>query len=855
MTNSKDDHARITFAEPVRLVIWDLDDTFWDGTLTEGGIRYRPANHEIVLELARRGIMSSICSKNDHSTVEQVLREKGLWDYFIFPSINWEPKGRRVKATVDAIQLRAASVLFIDDNKVNLEEARFICPDLQLATPSILTDLLVMPELQGKADPDLSRLKQYKVLEQRHSALADIGGDNLAFLRNSKVRVHIEHDVERHLDRAIELINRTNQLNFTKNRLPEDSDAARLDLTKLLRRNTSHAAIISVKDRFGDHGQVGLFVCDRILGVVHFCFSCRILGLHVERWLYNYLGRPRLDVKGDVLSDIFAWDPAIDWISASAADGENDDEETEYQGGGFRYPSVFARGGCDIASLTHYFSPIAKSVSQESNFQRSGLSIRIDHSLVLLHSLEGVTPPMLGSLQRLGYTEEDFQTRLLGSSTGIKILSFWADASVPIYRHKTLGFLIPFWLIGAQARNLVADTSLDPVIATTPEACAALAALRNEYDFVGVCTQEQMLKSYFSIIGRLPDPSRTVVLLANELGSVEQNGVRPRHAGHVAYNCAMQEVAKRFRGLHLIDVMDYITEPADQHDLNHFSRMVYQKIASGIVSATQKWMISRGVRQGARGVSVAQRSVRGVEAKTSYRPREKHSQSQAESRVTPQQITVMQNDVRQTLKALQGHIRTYSIATGQSGAFLFDQPAEPPRQDLLGGAQLLTNRYELLRRLPKGGLAAEIGTLKGAFAQEILKTVQPEELHIFDITFDRLSPAAKSAFTAHGKVTLHEGKSWEQLKLMPDRYFDWVYIDGDHSLAGVELDAVEAMRVVKPNGLIVFNDYMMWSPINMQPYGVQSVVNRLVNRFGLQVIYVALESRGYNDIAVRLPSL
>ena len=28
--------------ESVRLVIWDLDDTFWQGTLTEGGVAYSP---------------------------------------------------------------------------------------------------------------------------------------------------------------------------------------------------------------------------------------------------------------------------------------------------------------------------------------------------------------------------------------------------------------------------------------------------------------------------------------------------------------------------------------------------------------------------------------------------------------------------------------------------------------------------------------------------------------------------------------------------------------------------------------------------------------------------------------------
>ena len=45
-------------AENVRLVIWDLDETFWKGTLSEGGIEeYVQANHDLVVALARRGIV------------------------------------------------------------------------------------------------------------------------------------------------------------------------------------------------------------------------------------------------------------------------------------------------------------------------------------------------------------------------------------------------------------------------------------------------------------------------------------------------------------------------------------------------------------------------------------------------------------------------------------------------------------------------------------------------------------------------------------------------------------------------------------------------------------------------------
>jgi hypothetical protein len=75
---------RLRAFEAVRVVVWDLDDTFWHGTLSEGGIgEYVREHHNTVIELARRGILSSICSKNDFVAVEQVLRQEGLWIFRI----------------------------------------------------------------------------------------------------------------------------------------------------------------------------------------------------------------------------------------------------------------------------------------------------------------------------------------------------------------------------------------------------------------------------------------------------------------------------------------------------------------------------------------------------------------------------------------------------------------------------------------------------------------------------------------------------------------------------------------------------------------------------------------------------
>jgi FkbH-like protein len=239
-------------AEAVRLVIWDLDETFWRGTLTEGGIDYSEDNHKIVIELARRGIMSSICSKNDHAAVRAILEERGLWDYFIFPSIRWDAKGPRISALIEAVQLRPESVLFIDDNPLNLNEALYFVPNLQVTEPAAISGILTDPRFKGKDDSALSRLGQYKLLEQRKADEVAAGGNNIEFLRSSNIRIYIEHDIETHVDRAIELINRTNQLNFTKRRLADDMEAARQEFAKLLHRPFVQAGLVRVIDNYGD---------------------------------------------------------------------------------------------------------------------------------------------------------------------------------------------------------------------------------------------------------------------------------------------------------------------------------------------------------------------------------------------------------------------------------------------------------------------------------------------------------------------------------------------------------------------------------------------------------------------------
>ena len=43
--------------KPVKLVIWDLDETFWKGTLSEEGIEQIQGHIDMIRTLIDRGIM------------------------------------------------------------------------------------------------------------------------------------------------------------------------------------------------------------------------------------------------------------------------------------------------------------------------------------------------------------------------------------------------------------------------------------------------------------------------------------------------------------------------------------------------------------------------------------------------------------------------------------------------------------------------------------------------------------------------------------------------------------------------------------------------------------------------------
>ncbi len=573
--------------EAVRLVVWDLDETFWKGTLSEGRVELIASHCELIKTLASRGIVSSICSKNDPEPVERVLKDAEMWEYFVLPSINWEPKGPRLKELIEDIQLRPASVMFIDDHHLNREEVRRLLPDMQVSDESIIARMGDMPAFCGKPDPQLTRLNQYKMLARRKTAAAAGAGNSIEFLRSCDIRVRIEHNILPHLNRAIELINRTNQLNYLKNRLPEDSSQAAVELTALLQRHDVHAGLVRVVDRYGDHGLCGIYIQKQSGQLLQFAFSCRILGMGVERWLYQRLGRPPLPVIGEVLTDPVNDATPVEWIRVAPVEEPSETPALE------RIGRVLARGGCDLNAVCHYFSVGAYEAHGEFNLHRDGCDARIDHSIFLRYAITGLSSGALEASHAVGYENSDFSTVLITPFVGatVWLLSFWTDTAYALYRHRGTGIMLPFMVPGWSdhrqdaRKSFVADLPPGYIGSRYAE---ALQVLTDHFDFIGTISESLFKENLRIILEAAPSKASRFILGAKE---ERWDGVakgRHRSAANRALNKWTREVTRYRRKVRFLNVRDFVNSESEVHDWGHFDRMIYFRIYEYILRQIER---------------------------------------------------------------------------------------------------------------------------------------------------------------------------------------------------------------------------------------------------------------------------
>jgi methoxymalonate biosynthesis protein len=287
----------------VKCLVWDLDNTLWQGTLLEDpDVRLTREVREVIVELDSRGILQSIASKNDYDLTWHRLNELGVAEYFVCPRIGWGRKSDSVREIADQLKFALNTVAFIDDLPSERAEVVFRAPEVRCYPAEQAVSLPGRPEFSPDViTVDARRRRQmYQAGFRRDAARASSAAPDEEFLRSLDLVMTVNRAGPEDLSRVEELTLRTSQMNATGVHYP---DAV---LRGLLGDRDHEVLTVTLTDRFGPHGAVGVLLLEYHRALWHLkllATSCRVVsfgaGAVILNWLIDQAARAGVHLAAD----------------------------------------------------------------------------------------------------------------------------------------------------------------------------------------------------------------------------------------------------------------------------------------------------------------------------------------------------------------------------------------------------------------------------------------------------------------------------------------------------------------------------------------------------------------------------
>jgi FkbH-like protein len=288
-----------------KCLVLDLDNTLWGGVVGDDGLEgvrlgqggtegeAFQAVQRYARQLAARGVILAVCSKNDpHIAEEAFSNHPGMLlrreDIACFVA-NWEDKATNLRRIAKSLNISLDALAFLDDNPAEREIIRRELP--MVAVPELPDDPALWPASLAAAglfepaaftDDDAARSRSYAENAARGAAL-EAATDMEGYLRGLAMRMFAVPISAANLPRVVQLINKTNQFNLTTRRRDE------AEVARLAAENENVCIAFSLSDRFGDNGLISVVLArpddalaeDELL-VDTWLMSCRVLGRGVE---------------------------------------------------------------------------------------------------------------------------------------------------------------------------------------------------------------------------------------------------------------------------------------------------------------------------------------------------------------------------------------------------------------------------------------------------------------------------------------------------------------------------------------------------------------------------------------------
>jgi FkbH-like protein len=303
------DCFRALLLSPAKVLALDLDNVLWGGVLGEDGIDGLKIGHDFpgnvyrhvqlqVLALKNRGVLLVLLSKNNLADVEQAfltLPDMPIkLENFAALRVNWREKCENLRDVARELNLGLDSFVFVDDQGFEREQMRFHLPEVRvleasedpLRTLQVLTDCREF-DVYRVTNEDHRRSSDYVAQARRHKFEAS-SQDPKDFLFTLQLQARIVPVEEATIQRAVQMLGKTNQFNVTTRRHAE------AHVRRMQGNEANLLLMLSLSDTFGDQGIVGLAIAlgdpeSRVLKVDSFLLSCRAIGRGAEQALWAEL--------------------------------------------------------------------------------------------------------------------------------------------------------------------------------------------------------------------------------------------------------------------------------------------------------------------------------------------------------------------------------------------------------------------------------------------------------------------------------------------------------------------------------------------------------------------------------------
>jgi FkbH-like protein len=289
-----------------KLIIVDLDDTLWGGLVGDVGWQnlLLGGHHHLgeayadfqqaLKSMQNRGILLAIVSKNEEQIALDAIKQHPEMvlklEDFAGWRINWQDKAQNVLDLLTELNLGPQSAVFIDDNPVERARVKESLPEVfvpdwpqdPLLFPATLLSLRCF-EIPSLSPEDLARTSMY-LSENKRRDLKKAVGSLEEWLSRLAIQVKVEELRPDNLQRAAQLLNKTNQMNLSTRRMSE------AELLAWAEPQHRRLWTLRVSDKFGDAGLTGIVsleIQDQSAQIVDFVLSCRVMGRNIEETMLS----------------------------------------------------------------------------------------------------------------------------------------------------------------------------------------------------------------------------------------------------------------------------------------------------------------------------------------------------------------------------------------------------------------------------------------------------------------------------------------------------------------------------------------------------------------------------------------